>query len=363
MKEFIKKFYDYHLDPKRIRARINDGKSDLLGALPNASHISQEQKQTIKCFWNPYTKTCVERWAFDLRWFDVYNYTNVFNDRLEWYIPDSYYYAIIDTAFNDPIRCRYMDDKDLYNLYFHDVNQANTICRKEGDTFLDAKYSIITKEKAIALCSNSEGIILKPSVDACSGSGIKKWVAGKDSDDKLITILSGNGPFVVQELIHQHKSLAVFNDTCVNTLRIVTLAMGNQIDVVTAVVIMGGTGAFTNHLHGGGLICGILPDGSLRPVAFDGKLNQYKQHPNGVVFAECRIPNYHKCLSLVKDLAPRLLGMSRLTAWDITLDEHAEPLLIEANLQWGGVVQKAAGPVFGDRTEEVLKYVHHKHQC
>lgn len=363
MRTQIKKFYDYHIDPKRIRARINDGQSDLLGALPHACAISKEQRHEIQRFWKPYIKSFVERWAFNIRWFDVYNRTNVFEEKLEWYIPDSYYYAVIDTAFNDPIRCRYMDDKDLYDLYFHDVNQARTICRKEDNTFLDANYSIISNSRAMAICSNFEGVILKPSVDSCSGSGIKKWVAGKDSEKTLMEMLNSQGPFIIQELIHQHESLTIFNATCVNTTRLVTLAMGDQIDVVTAVVIMGGPGAFTNHLHGGGLICGILPNGNLRSIAFDSKLNQYKQHPNGAIFANCKIPNYHKCVDLVKDLAPRLFGMSRLTAWDITLDEHAEPILIEANLQWGGVVQKAAGPVFGDRTKEVLEYVHYKKQC
>ena len=141
-------------------------------------------------------------------------------------------------------------------------------------------------------------------------------------------------------------------------MRLITLALGgSNAEVVSAVLIMGGKGAFTNHLHGGGLICGINPDGSLRPYAFDGKLNQYAEHPNGAVFAECSIPNYHKCVDLVTTLAPRLFGSSRFTAWDVTLDERGEPLLIEANFEYGGVVQKAAGPVFGERTKEILDYI------
>ena len=98
----------------------------------------------------------------------------------------------------------------------------------------------------------------------------------------------------------------------------------------------------------------------MRSYAFDGHLNQYEKHPCGPVFAECKITNFHKCIDLVKQLAPRLFGMSRLAAWDITLDEYGEPLLIEVNLHWGGVVQKAAGPMFGERTEDVLDYIHHK---
>ena len=360
MKDCLLAFYDDHIDSKRIRARIHDGRSDLLAALPKATLISAEQKAEIKAFWKPYVKTFVEKKAFDIRWFNVYNRTNVYDEPLKWYIPDSYFYAVVDTFFNDPIRCKYMDDKNLYDMYFHDVNQAKTICRKEHGFFLDGEYQMISKSKAIGLCKDSGGVILKPSVDACAGTGIKKWEVGKDGEEEIEAMLDADGSFVVQELIRQDESLAKFNDTCVNTMRIVTLALGDMVEITTAVVIMGGKGAFTNHLHGGGLICGINMDGSMRSYAFDGHLNQYEKHPCGPVFAECKITNFHKCIDLVKQLAPRLFGMSRLAAWDITLDEYGEPLLIEVNLHWGGVVQKAAGPMFGERTEEVLDYIHHK---
>ena len=359
MKTSLRNFYFTHLDRERVISRIHDGERDLKAALPKAQPITKEQKETVRQFWKPYLKGLVARRSFDMRWFDVYNRTNVFGDRLECYIPDGYYYAVVDRFFNEPLRCKYMDDKNLYDLYFHDVNQAKTVCRKENGCYLDGNYAVISKAKAVAACIEAGEIILKPSVSAWVGYGIKKWVDGKDSQSVLETILDARGPFVVQQLIRQHESLAQFNDSCVNTMRLVTLSMGGGTppETVSAVLIMGGKGAFTNHLHGGGMICGINADGSLRPWAFDGNLQQYAEHPNGAVFAECRIPNFHKCVNLVTTLAPRLYGSSRLTAWDVTLDQHGEPLLIEANFEYGGIVQKAAGPVFGERTKEVLDYI------
>lgn len=108
---------------------------------------------------------------------------------------------------------------------------------------------------------------------------------------------------------------------------------------------------------GGGIVCGILPDGQLRDTAFDGNLNEYKEHPNGQVFADVKIPNYDKCVALVKELAPRLSGVAKLLNWDITLDQDGEPMLIEVNITWGGSVQIAGGPALGDKTKEVLDYV------
>ena len=358
MMTFLRDFYHTHIDRELVINRIKVGHSDLVAALPKALPISTEQREAIREFWKPYLKGFIAKKSFDMRWFDVYNRTNVFGDRLEWYIPEGYYYAIVDRFFNEPLRCKYMDDKNLYDFYFHDVNQPKTVCRKENGCFLSGGYAVISKKEAVAACIEAEEIILKPSVSACVGRGIKKWVDGKDPISDLEAILDARESFVVQKLIHQHESLAQFNDTCVDTIRLITLAYGGRsAEVVSAVLVMGGKGAFTNHFHGGGLICGINPDGTLRPYAFDGMLNQYAEHPNGPVFGECKILNFHKCVDLVTTLAPRLFGTSRFTAWDVTLDESGEPLLIEANFEYGSVMQTAAGPVFGGRTKEILDYI------
>jgi hypothetical protein len=46
--------------------------------------------------------------------------------------------------------------------------------------------------------------------------------------------------------------------------------------------------------------------------------------------------------------------------WDLTIDERGEVVLIEGNLQFGGVrlAQMACGvPVFGEHTAEMLQWV------
>ncbi len=50
-------------------------------------------------------------------------------------------------------------------------------------------------------------------------------------------------------------------------------------------------------------------------------------------------------------------GVAKLLNWDITLDQNSEPILIEVNLTWGGSVQIASGPAFGEITKDVLDYV------
>lgn len=337
-------------------SRYKDGANDLKKGISKGEAISKNQREEILDFWKPYLIDWRTKKSFDLGWFDIYNKTNIYNFPLKYYIPDSYYYCVVDKFFSDEKKARVLDDKNLYDLYFHDVLMPKTICRKEHGVYLDENYHIISEDDAMGLCKANGQIIIKPSVDACAGSGVVKWDASC-SHEELQQKLRREESLIVQEIVKQHEIFAKFNSSCVNTLRLVTLFFEGKIHLCTAVIIMGGKDAITNHLHSGGLVCGIKPSGKLMEVAFDGKLNQYKKHPNGVVFADSIIPNYDKCVQLVEKLAPRFLHVSKLLSWDLTINEAGEPLLIETNLFWGGVVQIAGGPVFGDMTRKVLDYV------
>lgn len=338
-------------------SRCNGGHADLVKGLPNARPIDSAAKLHIDEFWKPYLNTWKKKHAFDIHWFDIYNRTNLFGFDLAHYIPDSYYYAIVDKCLTNALDARVLDDKNLYDLYFGDVNQPATIARKIKGVYMDMNYGVNTEDEVIEHCIANGAVIIKPSIDACGGEEIVFWRKDQNTKEDLQRALSKAENIVVQDLIKQHKFLAGFTNSCVNTMRIITLLWDGEVTITSAVLIMGGPTAKTNHLHGGGIVCGILPDGKLRHTAFDGKLNEYQAHPNGQVFSEVTIPNYEKCIALVKRLAPRLSGMAKLLNWDITLDENGEPLLIEVNITWGGSVQIAGGPALGDKTKEVLEYV------
>lgn len=338
-------------------SRYKDGCDDLAKGLQRSEPITQSQKNEIMAFWKPYLNNRWTRKTFDIRWFDVYNKTNVFDFPLKYYIPDSFYYCIVDGFLSNEKSGKVLDDKNMYDLYFYDVKQPKTICRKVNDVFLDSAYHVITKQRAVELCVAEDNVIIKSSVDACAGRGIYKWSKHLSDSESLGCLLDKGHNYIVQQMIKQHQTLAAFNDTCVNTLRLVTLYFEGKIHLCSAVLIAGGKNAVTNHLHGGGIVCGIHSNGLLYHTAFDGKLNQYTKHPNGVIFSECRIPEFDKCIEMVKRLAARFLSAAQLISWDLTINEEGEPILIETNLVRGGVVQIAAGPVFGSLTPKVLDYI------
>lgn len=338
-------------------SRIKFAHSDMTKSLSNAKPLEEKQKDSIRAYWKPFLNNYLQKKAFDVRWFDVYNHTNRFGYKIERYIPDGYYYGIVDHFLTDEKASKVVDDKNFYDLYFPDVKQPQTIARKVAGTFLDKDYNIITIDEVLNLCIDVN-VIIKPSVETVQGKGIVVWKQN-DSLENLKEALTQSNNFIIQEFIEQHKMLSDFCNTCVNTMRLVTLFWNNEVHLTSSVLIMGGVNAKTNHLHGGGIVCGILPSGQLRNVAFDGNLNSYEQHPNGQVFSEITVPNFDKCVEMVKKLAPRLSRISKLLNWDLTLDVDGNPILIEVNLTWGGTVQIAGGPALGDLTEEVLTSIAH----
>lgn len=356
IKKKIKNKVLYYPIYAEVVRRIHIGNEDLEKALPQARKISDEQRKEILSFWKPFLTNSQAKEAFDIRWFDVYNRTNVFGYDLKLFVPDGFYYGIVDYALSDANASKYVDDKNLYDLFFHDVRQPKTILRRMGGNLVDSDYQIITMEQAVRLCVENAGVIIKPSVCACAGRGITVW-RKNSAIDELKTALLEDTDFVVQELVAQHKVLSDFNDSCVNTLRIVTLIWKGEVHVMSSVLIMGGKNEVkTNHLHQGGLVCQVLPSGRLNHTAFDGQLNEYRTHPNGVCFSDVVIPGFDSCVEIAKRLAPRLSSVTKIVNWDFTIGEDGSPILIEANLTLGGSVQIAAGPALGSLTEEVVKY-------
>lgn len=349
--------------PERIQSlmmynrRRKGGHYGLLQALPKSKKVSHEQMIEINEFWQPYIKTLKQRYAYDQRWFDVYNRTNVFGFELKKFIPNGYYYSIVDMALSDWHFAPKLDDKNLYDLYYSDVKQPDTIIRRINDVYLDAEFNPITAEEAVRICLKNEALIVKPSVDSMAGAGISTWKSCNGENKLRHIILEGKYNFVCQKFIKQHEMFSQFCSSCVNTMRIVSLLWKGDVHITSAVLIMGGVNAKTNHLHSGGLVCGILPNGNLRHTAFDGSLNEYNSHPNGVKFDSVKISQYPEIVNIVKRIAPRLSNVSKIINWDFTIDESGEPVLIESNLTLGGSVQIASGPAFGDLTEEVLDYV------
>ena len=277
---------------------------------------------------------------------------------LKLFIPDDFYYKYVDEFFAKHYACKFVDDKNLYDLLLYDVPQPKTIARCINGVLMSKEYHPISQEDFFKLCDVNGEVIVKQSVDSEGGKGVEFYRSTVDDKEKLLSNLNKKN-FVVQEVVKQHPELAKVHPESINTVRIMTLFFDNEVHILSTVVRMGLGGSKVDNASSGGIVCGVDEDGKLKKRAFDTKANQYDTHPSGVHFESVVIPNYLECKQLCKKLATRFTQFSHLISWDFSIGVDGEPILIEVNLSYGQIDfhQMCNGPVFGSMTEKVIQYI------
>ncbi|MBR3412763.1 MAG: hypothetical protein IKG81_08740 [Bacteroidales bacterium] len=312
--------------------------------------LSPEEKAEVRRVWgNVKVKD---------KWFVMYNSIKrdgdvPFDAR---YMPLDIYYCFIDEWFNNTRESYTMDDKNMYDLYFNDVRRPQTVVRRINGRLLDERYRDLTIEQAVQLCKSQKSVIKKPTLYAAGGAGIDFWDEA-DGMEALVNILEKGGNFVVQGIVRQHPDLAALHEESLNTIRIVTCYLDGKVEVLSSLVRVGVGSARIDNACSGGVFCGLEDDGRLKKYAYNMHIEAFERHPNGILFAEHKIPYFDRCKELALSLANRFLRVAKLISWDMAIGEDGEPVLIEMNLTYGGadMPQIANGPLFGDKTEQVVR--------
>ena len=325
---------------------------------PYSLPLTQEQKDEISSFWKPYRPIDKE-----MKWFAFYNASCTDKSRLKYYIPDGVYFADFDSSFTSPRRSEDLDDKNLYDLYFHDVRMPRTYVRKINGELFDKDYQLITLEQALKLCTDAGKVLSKEARLSTGGHSIRFFDFSKCSVEDFRNWLCDpkTDNINIQEVLRQHESISRIHPQSINTIRIMSFLYDGKIQILSSIIRMGKDGSSVDNASMGGIMCGIKENGQLTEYAYDENGKPWAQHPQGTVFKDTRITGHDKCCELVRSLAGRLYTTSGLISWDFAVGEDGEPILIEVNLTYGGIVihQLCNGPIFGDLTETILSKVYH----
>lgn len=157
------------------------------------------------------------------------------------------------------------------------------------------------------------------------------------------------GRFLVQEKLHQHDALSKLNPSCINTVRIITIANEKrEIGVFNAFLRLGADqNSFVDNRAKGGIGVGVnLETGQLKARGFVHEAfgTTYERHPiTGVSFEEYQLPFWDRTCQLVKQ-AHRQFFMIQSIGWDVVISENG-PILLEGNDNWeiGGPQDTAGG--------------------
>lgn len=344
------KFY-YDFEQWMICVNLRSKARKLIRSVKFDKSFHKAYKNTILPYW--------ERFGIKPRilWYKkYYHLTGELDPR---YIPDDIHHRYIIPYFDNPAYLRPMQDKNLFSLLFPHAKQPETLYKCVSGTYCTNEFVPLTREDIYTLFEAPGRYIIKPTRDTGGGADISVFSAPADREavDKLLSAYR-SVDYIVQRIVTQHPDLAKFNQSSLNSIRVITLVQNGEAHILSSIFRIGQEGSFVDNVSIGGYQAVIRPDGTLAKYAYtnDGNTHRYvEQTASGISFESAVIPSWDKIQETVKSLAVTLPHM-RLIGWDIAVDESGEVVLIEFNCHFGQN-QSTCGPTFGDRTEDVLSEV------
>jgi len=271
------------------------------------------------------------------------------------YLPDDLHYCHIDPFYNNWREAVYLDNKCYYPRLFTGIRQPDMLAIRSNGLWFVGDYEPISREELDRILEKEQELVVKKAMGSEGGKGVffvpgnaLSQVEGKIRDD-----------IVIQRPIVQHERLSAINFSSVNTIRLISLLSERGVKVYSSILRMGINGSRVDNASSGGVTCGIDENGCLKKYAYKANGERFEQHvDSGVVFDGYEIPGYHKCLEAVSKLHVQIPHF-RLISWDFSVDRAGEPILIEANFNYGQLDfhQLNNGPLFGEDTPMILDEV------
>lgn len=301
-------------------------------------------------------------------WFRAYS--NLLKNKDINIIPDNIYHSIVEPLLNNYSYSQFYEEKNFYDFIFTPDCMPITIIRNIDGIFYNQFYKKIDyKNEILFKTIKSKEIIVKPTIDSGSGKNVDKFIFDLQTNqfkNKFGIVLSIDFLFkqykknyIIQECLKQNAYLNQFNDSSINTFRVLTYksVVDNEIKILHVTLRVGLKGSHLDNAHAGGRFCGISNEGKLSQMSFNDK-GETSNYINNIDLRDGYIiPQYDKIIQFAKKIANQTYHL-RILSLDIMLDEKDEPRLIELNPEGQGVFifQMTNGPMLGEYTDEIIDY-------
>lgn len=221
---------------------------------------------------------------------------------------------------NNPEHRYIFDQKPEFNKTFKDFLQRD---------FLNATEA--TEEEFRNFISNKEHFFTKQP-DGMFGTGVAK-VYTKDINDIHATFEEYKSKkYLLEETLTQCSEMAEFNDTSINTLRIVTIrkADGNA-EVMGGLVRVGRKGRIADNFHHMGIAAFLDLCGIVSAPGIDRNYDRHIVHPDsGKKIVGFEVPIWDQIVDTVCRAA-QVVPDIRYIGWDVVITKDYKVALVEGN--------------------------------
>lgn len=301
----------------------------------------------------------------DIRWLRMYgNICGIWDHR---YIPESIYYIIAEPCLNNKSFSKCFTDKNLSRIFLDGYTLPDTVVSNIDGVFYGSSLDTLDIQQAKNIIKRQKTFIIKPSTDSGGGKDVTLWRAEGDafvsfkgeisSVDRLLERYRKN--YIIQGVIEQHPFYRKFNNTSVNTVRMLTYrSPGDEhVYLLHSILRVGAQGLVTDNQASGGFACGVTADGALTGVAIDKNGNRYNE-VNGVPLEKgLKLVQFDSMAGVAVSAAKRFY-YSRLLGFDLCIDRDGRVIVIEVNNLNNEInfFQMLNGPLFGRFSGEVAEW-------
>ena len=279
------------------------------------------------------------------------------------YLSHYFYLPILAHKLNNYHYTKIFEHKSLLGyLVKGNIKFPHCFVRCVDGEYYDNNMLQLSKEQAISICLSQNDIVVKDSVDSAGGKSVELLHLSKlsisERHKNILRVLSERRKdFVIQECISQHASFSKFNPSSINTLRVTTLYLNGKYTTLSIVLRFGKKGMKVDNWGSGGILVGVALDGHLNKIGYDIQLNEFTEY-NGIKFEEQILEQVPHLLKVIESAHTQCFSLCKFIGWDICFNEQNEPVVIELNSSQPGIIgeQLCTGPIFGDRTQEVVDY-------
>ncbi len=190
-------------------------------------------------------------------------------------------------------------------------------------------YNQREKEEFLAFFKSAGRVIVKP-YDGGEGRGVRIFDDSTDTE-KIFEILKRDYRHgaVVEEVIEQDERMAALHPASLNTLRIATVRLDDEIMVLPPVMRVGANGSVVDNCGSGGILCELDENGVVTGTA-DERGQSFEYHPTtGKKLIGYQVPDLTDAVNLAKELSS-VYPAVRLVGWDIALSKDGF-VMIEGN--------------------------------
>lgn len=263
---------------------------------------------------------CLHRYGISFQDYVAFDFPRKSSLARNEYISDKLRYHYCDILNKENIEALMTDKYTCYQTYKPFYKRDLTGC-----------YDISDLDEFIKFCNKHTSFIYKP-LDSHSGRGIEIInIDSRFSAEIFFNQKIQDGPFVVEELIHQSPEMARLHPSSINTLRVVTFCNGGNVDILLALLRIGVGNSVVDNGGAGGVMANVDIDLGIvdsKGTNFAG--SKYILHPDTKVsILGFQIPQWTEAKDFVTQLAKHIDGTTFIS-WDIAYSQSGW-CLVEAN--------------------------------